>query len=101
MEHPLTTRLPKETIRSLKELAKLDNTDTSTTVRKLLVRAIKDWKEEYALEMYKKGVFSLGKAADFAETSVFEFVEILKAKKVLLNYDKEELSKDIKIACEW
>jgi predicted HTH domain antitoxin len=101
MEQPLTTRLPKEMLMSLKELSKIENIDTSTTVRKLLVRAIKDWKIEYALEKYKNGTFSLGKAAEFADISVLEFIESLKAKRVLLNYDNDELSKDIKSALEW
>lgn len=65
------------------------------TIRKLLSRAIEEWKKEYAVEMYKKGEFSSGQASKFAEISPWEFPNLLKEKKVPLNLDLDELESDL------
>ncbi len=100
MEKPITTRLPKEFIAKIKDISKKEHIDMSTTIRKLLSQAIKEWKIKYALEQYSKGEFSLGQACEFAEASVWDFPELLKKYKVSINYDEEELEEDLK-AIKW
>ena len=100
MNKTITTRLPKEFVLWLKKIAKIEKDDTSGVIRKLLYKAIIEWKKDYALEQYKKGEFSFGQASKFAEVSVWEFPSLLKEKKVLLNYDEEELEADLK-AIKW
>ncbi len=97
----LTTRLPEKFVKNLKKISEVEEVDTSTTVRKLLSSAIAEWKKNYAVEQYKKGEFSFGQLAEFAEISVWDVPELLKQKKVPLNYDEEELAKDIKLIEEW
>ena len=96
MAKTITTRLPDEFVFSLGKIAEAENLDTSTVIRKLLADAIKTWKKDYAVEQYKKGEFSFGQAAKFSEVGVWEFPNLLKEKKVSLNYDKEELELDLK-----
>lgn len=48
-----------------------------------------------ALELYREGRVSLGKAAEIAGLSVGEFMYELKARNVLVNYDVEELRRDL------
>ena len=45
MEKPVTTRLSEESIFKIKYLAGKENIDFSTAVRKLLNKAIKEWKK--------------------------------------------------------
>ncbi len=52
--------------------------------------------KKYAVEMYKKGEFSFGQTAKFAEISVWDIPSMLKKHKVYLNYDNEEFKKDLK-----
>lgn len=96
MHKTITTRLPKEFVLGLKKIAQIENDDTSSVIRKLLAKAISEWKKDYAVEQYKRGEFSFGQAAKFAEISVWEFPSLLKEKKVPMNYDEEELESDLK-----
>ena len=48
-----------------------------------------------ALELYREGRVSLGKAAELAGLSLREFLYELRSRRVPLNYDLEELEKDM------
>ena len=95
-----TTRLPDEISKNLKEIAKKEQLDTSAIMRRFLVRAIAEWKKDYAVEQYKNGEFSFGQVASFAGLSVWDVPALLKEKKVPFNYDKEELEAEVK-AIKW
>ena len=96
MAKTITTRLPDEYVIGIGKIAKIEKLDTSGAIRKLLAKAIEEWKKDYAVEMYKKGDFSFGQAAKFAEVSVWDFPALLKEKEVPLNMDLEELESDLK-----
>lgn len=72
--------LPKELLHIMK-VRKLDFT-----------RAIR---ESLAVELYREGLISLGKASEIAMVSKWEMFEILAAKKVPLQYYPEDLKQDI------
>ncbi|GAB6101011.1 UPF0175 family protein [Thermococcus atlanticus] len=48
-----------------------------------------------ALELYREGMVSLGKAAEIAGVSRWEVMEILALKGIPLQYDEEDLKEDI------
>ena len=96
MTKTITTRLPDEYVNGIGKIAKLEKLDISGVIRKLLAKAIDEWKKDHAVEMYKKGEFSFGQAAKFAEISVWDFPNLLKDKRVPLNLDLEELESDLR-----
>jgi len=96
MPKTITTRLPDEFVVNLKSIAKKEHLDTSAVIRRLLASAIAEWKKDYAVEQYKKGEFSFGQLAKFAEISVWDVPAMLKEKKVHLNYDVEEFKRELK-----
>lgn len=96
MAKTITTRLPDEYVLGLGKIARAEKLDVSSVVRKLLASAISDWKKNYAAERYIDGDFSFEQAAKFAEISVWDFPNLLKQKKVSINYDEEELESDLK-----
>ncbi len=49
-----------------------------------------------ALELYREGRISLGKAAEIAGLSLREFLYELRSRNIPLNYDLEELEQDLK-----
>ena len=57
---------------------------------------MKEWKIKYALEQYKEGNFSFGQVARFAEVSAWDVPLLFKKYKVYINYDKEELERDLR-----
>ncbi|NJE62100.1 UPF0175 family protein [Thermococcus sp. 21S7] len=48
-----------------------------------------------ALELYREGIVSLGKAAEIAGVSRWEMMEILTSKGIPLQYNEEDLKEDI------
>ncbi len=53
-----------------------------------------------ALELYREGRISLGKAAEMAGLSLREFLYELRTRNIPLNYDLEELKKDLETVNE-
>lgn len=53
-----------------------------------------------ALELYREGRLSLGKAAEMAGLSLREFLYEMRVRGVPLNYDLEELGEDLKTVGE-
>ena len=76
----LSVKIPKDLIRILK----VRDEDVSKLVRLYL-----------AVELYREGKVSLGKAAEIAEVTKWEMMEILASKGVPIQYDVKDLEKDI------
>ena len=96
MSVTITTRLPEKLVRELGTISEKEHLDKSTVIRRLLSDATQKWKTDYAVQKYKDGAFSFGQATDFSELSPWAFVDILRARKVMMNYDEEELERDLR-----
>ncbi len=96
MGKTITSRLPDKMVEEIERIAKLENLDRSSVVRRLLNKAIPEWKLEYALKLYQHKEISLGKAAELSSLSIWEMLEKLSQNSIPLNYDLEELESDLK-----
>lgn len=52
-------------------------------------------RKEVALALYVRGLFSVGKAAEFAEMTRQDFEGVLASRKIERPYDDEELNRDL------
>jgi len=95
-EELVATRLPKSLISDLKKIEDAEQSDRSTVLRKLLYRAVTDWKKEYAARLYAEGRVTLERAAMDSGVSVREMMEYLKARRIPVQYDVEDLEEDMK-----
>ena len=100
MTEVITARLTEDLESDLAFVAKTEQLDKSTVLRRLLATSLHEWKEGYALQRYASGKFSAAQAASFLDTSLWSFFDLLQQKKVPLNYDTEELGKDLK-SIQW
>lgn len=91
----VASRLPEELIRDLEMIERAEGADRSTTVRRLLHRAMGEWKLEYFARQYTSGKMSLAKAAEASGTSLWEIMDYMRQQKLPAQYDVEELKKDI------
>ncbi|ALM76353.1 UPF0175 family protein [Thermococcus barophilus] len=48
-----------------------------------------------AIELYREGKISLGKAVEIARVTKWEMMEILASKGIPLQYDEEDLKEDV------
>lgn len=96
MAEVMTMRLTTELERDLTLVAKQEQLDKSTALRRLLGTSIAEWKKEYAITKYKEGSFSTEQAAKAAGLSLWAFFDLLKQRKIPVTYDTEELESDLK-----
>ena len=90
------TRLPKGLVRDLEQIERIEQSDRSTTLRKLLSHAIDQWKLDYYAKRYGQGKLSLARAARDAGVSVWEMQSHVREHKIAAKYDHEEFERDLK-----
>ncbi len=95
-EQMVGTRLPDTVVRDLEAIEQVEQADRSTTVRKLLSRAIQDWKLDHYPRLYGSGKLTLARAAREARVSLWEMMDYVKTKKITAQYDLEDFQRDLK-----
>ena len=73
-EQMVGSRLPLALVQDLEMIERVEQTDRSTAVRKLLHRAVGDWKREYYARQYGGGCMTLARAARDAGVSLWEMM---------------------------
>jgi len=68
-----TIRLPEDLARAILHRARLENVDESTAIRQLLAIGVKD----YAVKLYREGKMSLTEAANLANVTMREMIDLL------------------------
>jgi predicted HTH domain antitoxin len=96
LSETLSLRIPKETAKKLKELAKKENKDRSALMREILEKGVKEKNIDNAIELYKAGEVTGWKAARLAGISLWSFYEILSARGILIQYSEIDLEQDLK-----
>ncbi|MHA1583195.1 MAG: UPF0175 family protein [Candidatus Baldrarchaeia archaeon] len=96
MGMPFTTRLPSSLAKSIEFLAKIKKSSKSTILRQLIERGLKEKLTLVAIELLRKGEVTLWKAAEIANMSLWDFMEEVKKRKIII-YDQEDLEKDLDV----
>ena len=94
----IAARFPKSSVEKLEEIAKEEHVDKSTVVARALQRYIRDWRLERALSLYREGKVTLWKAARVAEVSLWEMIDIVKQRKIPMQYTFEDFKEDFEAA---
>ncbi|MFP3951676.1 MAG: UPF0175 family protein [Candidatus Bathyarchaeia archaeon] len=91
----VTVELPLSMLRGVERLAKEDGVAPSELIRRLLDSALREkWKEE-ALEAYRRGTVTLWRAAEMADISLREMMDLAGDAKIPIPYTLENLRHDI------
>ena len=96
MTKTLTTRAPDSLAKEIEILAKEEHLDKSSIIRRLLADAVQNKRINKALNLYKDGKISIGKAADIAQLSIWEMLDLICEKGIHIDYGAEELIEDLK-----
>jgi len=94
----IAARFPKSSVEKLEEIAREEHVDKSTVVARALQRYIRDWRLERALSLYREGKVTLWKAAGIAEVSLWEMIDIVKQRKIPMQYTFEDFKEDFEAA---
>jgi len=71
----LTTRVPEELSKAIREIEKEERADRAEVVRRLLDRAVRDWKISKALKMISEGSWTIRRAAKFSGLGYHEILD--------------------------
>ncbi|HKZ64652.1 MAG TPA: UPF0175 family protein [Thermoplasmata archaeon] len=96
MASMVSLRLPGDLRREIERLAKREGKDKSELIREFLRRAVASRKVELALEAYQARKVSLGKAAELADLSLWEMLDVLRDRRIPLSYSAEDLEEDLR-----
>ena len=96
MSETITLRLPPQTAKKLKEIAKKEGKDRSTLIRELLENGVKEKNVEQAVELYRAGQVTAWKAAQLAGVSLWAFYKLLEQKGLIIQYSEHDLEQDLK-----
>ncbi len=100
MTETVSTRIPKDMAKDLREIEMEEKADRATVIRKLLAKAIAEWKLEKALRLFRDGKVTLWKAAEIAGLSLWEMIEIIGERKIPFSYTYEDFREDFEAALE-
>jgi predicted HTH domain antitoxin len=92
----ISARLPKERIRLIEKIAQEEKVDKSTILYRALEHYTKEWTLQKAVELYRDGTITLSRAAEIAGISIWEMIDVLGKRKIILQYDVEDLEEDLK-----
>ena len=96
MTSTISVRIEKPTLHVLAQVEKKWHTDRSEAVRRLLDKALKEWKIENAVEKIREQKMSVGKAAEECELSLWEMLDLLKQKNIdWTGYSQKDLEKEL------
>lgn len=94
-EELIGSRVPASLLKDIEHIEDAEQSDRSTVVRKLLSRAVSEWKKDYAAKQYAQGKIGLERAAADAGISVREMMDYIREHKISAQYDLEDLERDM------
>ncbi|MEM3527020.1 MAG: UPF0175 family protein [Candidatus Bathyarchaeia archaeon] len=96
MSETISLRLPRETLKKLRELAEKEGKDRSALIREILEHGVKEKNLDHAVELYGRGQITGWKAAHLAGVSLWNLYKILAERGVLIQYSEHDLEEDLK-----
>ena len=91
---PVSTRIPQEAKELVERLMREEHVDRSTALRKLLLIGADEYRRRVALEALAKGRASFGEAAEMSGLSLWEFWDLVKARRV--HWVAEDVADDVR-----
>lgn len=96
MNSTVTTRVDEKTKKELERISEAEHLDRSAIVRRLLEEAIRDYKLTEALEKYRGGEMSIGRAAEHAGVSLRRILKEMKERDIHFEYSMDSLKEDVR-----
>lgn len=91
----VTARVPEDLYEEIERIRESEQLDRSTAIKRLLERGIEDWRLETAIDRYRDGSISLGRATELAGVSLWRMLDTLDERGVELHYTGDDLEADI------
>lgn len=86
MSEVKSVRIPDELMATIRERARREQLDESTTIRQLITLGVR----EYACDLYREGRVTLREAASIANLPLREMIDLLEARGIKGNVTLEQ-----------
>jgi len=83
-------------VRELELIEEVEQSDRSTTVRRLIARAVHDWKLEHYARLYGERRLTQARAARDAGVSLWEMMDYARSTNIPAQYELEDLQRDLR-----
>jgi predicted HTH domain antitoxin len=94
MQKPLSIRPTREIEEKLEKLIKIEKIEKSALIRKILNMGIDEDLKKCAIELFRNKKVSLAKAAEIADISVREMIDLIREEGVSLHITAEDIKED-------
>jgi predicted HTH domain antitoxin len=98
MQKVISVRPTEEMERKIKILIRIEKAERSALIRRILDTGIKEELKKHALELFRDKKVSLAKAAEIADVSVREMMNLIKEKGIPLHITIEDIREDFEAA---
>ena len=88
----INLRLEADIVSALERVARAESTDRATAIRRLLEASLRQWEINRAIDDYRRGDVSLGRAAEEAGMTQWELQDLLRSERIAYPLDLEEVS---------
>lgn len=95
-EIAVSTRISRDTKALVEEIMREERVDRSTALRRLLLMGADEYRRRKALAALAEGRVSFGEAAEIAGLTLWEFRDLVKARKV--HWVSGDVSEDVRKA---
>ncbi len=99
-ERLMTFRIPSEIDKEMEKIVLEEDTDKSKLMRELIVLGMREKRLVTALKFYSSGKITLWKAARISGISLWQMMEILRQRKIPMQYSEKDLREDLKALSE-
>lgn len=87
----ISGRINKDQFKVLEKIAKFERVDRSAVLRKIIDIGSKEYFKKKAIEGYRRGEMSVGRAAEIAGVSIWEMYEILGKEEITIKIDRKAI----------
>ena len=87
MKHHRKISLSDKQLKNLEELAKEEKVERADAIIDIFELGIQEWKLRRALRLYREGKTTLWKAAEIAELTLHEMIDIIDKEGIPYDYD--------------
>jgi len=91
----IAVRLPDGVIKAIDELCSDLGESRAKVLREILMEGIKVLKLRKALKMLSEGKITVWRAAEIADLSLWEFIEVIEKEKAVLPISVKDVIKDV------
>ena len=92
----LNLRMDPGLLKELEEVARQEGVSRTEMARRMLVEGIKRLRVQRALERYRRGEISLGRAAAEANLPLYEMIDLALREKIPAPFTPEEIREEAK-----